>query len=127
MRITCIYTFTYFRNLEEDEGTSHQQNKYARTELGNRDDDNDVMDDEAPPPGTVRGEGVLGGREMSVSQLFSNEDRKIALQVVWSNGGCVVPQLKGTYHLMPLEVSTDDVTQIDVTIVTMIWLVSAYV
>ena len=113
--------------MEEDEGASHPQSKFARTELGNGGDDNDLTDDEAPPPGTVRGEGVLGGREVSVSRLFGDEDRKIALQVVWSNGGCVVPQLKGTYHLMPLEVSTDHVTLIDVTMVTMIWLVSTYV
>lgn len=118
----------YFRNLKEDEDTSKQQNKCARTELGNDDDDdNDVMDVEAPPPGTVKGEGVLGGREVSVSRLFSDEDRKIALQVVWSNGGCVVPQLKGMYHLMPLEVSADHVTSTEVTMVTMIWLVSTYV
>ena len=78
---------------------------------------------EAPPPGVVRGEGVLGGREVSVSHLFSEDDRKIAVKVIWTHGGTVVSRLKGDYQLVPLEVSPDHMTQADVTMVTMIWLV----
>lgn len=119
-----MHVHTYFRHLEEDGDTSDRQSKCARTELDENGDGDDVMDVEAPPPGVVKSEGVLGGREVSVSRLFSSEDRKIALQVVWSHGGRVIPQLKGEYHIMPLEVSANDMTPTGVTMVTMIWLVS---
>ena len=45
---------------------------------------------QAPPPSTVRGEGVLGGREVSISTLFPTSDRQIASDVVWQHGGTVV-------------------------------------
>ena len=100
---------------------SNEGRKCARTESNNS--DNDVMDVEAPPPGVVRGEGVLGGREVSVSHLFSEEDQKIAIRVIWSHGGSVVAQLKGDYHVVPLEVSSDHMPRTKATLVTMIWLV----
>lgn len=115
------------RHLEEDEeGTTDRQNKHARTDLHNDDCDDDVTDVvNAPPPGMVIGEGVLGGREVSVSRLFSEDDRKIAVRVVWSHGGKVVSRPRGDYHLVPLEVSASHVTQTEATTVTMIWLVSS--
>ena len=84
------------------------------------------MEVEAPPPGVVRKEGVLGEREVSVSRLFSEDDRKIAVRVIWSNGGKVVSRLKGDYHLIPLEVSPDHMTKAEITMVTMIWLVCMF-
>ena len=112
----------WFRNLEDNEITNDQQSKRARTEPTNEDD---IMDDEAPPPGVVRGEGVLGGREISVSHLFPEEDHKIAKGEIWTHGGCVVSQQKGgDYHLVPLEVSMEHLPKTEATLVTMIWLVS---
>ena len=113
-------TISFLRNLEEDENENEHQAKRTRTDH----DNDDVMDIEAPPPGVARGDGVLGGREVSVSRLFSEDDHKIAVKVVWCHGGHVVSQLKGSYHLMPLEVSPDHMPQTEVTVVTMIWLVS---
>ena len=118
-----LVSISFLRNLEEDEDTSEHQPKRTRTDI---DDDDDVMDIEAPPPGVTRGEGVLGGREVSVSRLFTEDDRKVAIKVVWCHGGHVVPQLKGDYHLMTLEVSADHIQQVDVAMVTMIWLVSLH-
>ena len=120
LSIICA-PISFLRNLEEDDNASEHQHKRARTET---DDDDDVMDVEAPPPGVVRGEGVLGGREVSVSRLFTEDDRKVAVKVVWHHGGHVVPQLRGDYHLMPLEVAADHMPQTEVAVVTMIWLVS---
>ena len=112
----------WFRNLEDSENTNDQQSKRARMEPTN--DDDDIMDDEAPTPGVMKSEGVLGGREISVSHLFPEEDRKIAKGVIWSHGGCVVSQQKGGhYHLVPLEISTEHLPKTEATLVTMIWLV----
>ena len=97
-----------------------KESKRPRTESG----DGNITDDEAPPPGIVRGEGVLGGREISVSHLFSEDDRRIAKGEIWTHGGRVVSQRKGgDYLLLPLEVSEEHVPKTEATLVTMIWLV----
>ena len=128
----AIYTHSFFvlppqiRSLEDADNTTGQENKRPRTNV-----DEDIIDDEAPPPGVVTGEGVLGGREISVSRLFPKEDRQIAKTEIWTHGGCVVSQQKGReggggdyYHLLPLEASTEHVPKTEAILVTMIWLVS---
>ena len=76
---------------------------------------------------------MLGGREVSVSRLFPEEDRQIAKTEIWTHGGCVVSRQQnggggggggGYYHLLPLEVSTEHVPKTEAILVTMIWLVS---
>ena len=118
-----VYISAFNRNLDVEDTNGQGSNKRPRTEPPNTDEA--ITDDEAPPPGVVRGEGVLGGREVSVSRLFPKEDRQIAKAEIWTHGGGVVSQQKGgDYHLLPLEVSTELVPKTEATMVTMIWLVS---
>ena len=118
-----VHISTFNRNLDVEDTNGQGSNKRPRTKPPNTDEA--ITDDEAPPPGVVRGEGVLGGREVSVSCLFPKEDRQIAKAEIWTHGGGVVSQQKGgDYHLLPLEVSTELVPKIEATMVTMIWLVS---
>ena len=114
-----------FRNLEDDEKMNKQESKRPRTEPTIDHHSNDITEDEAPPPSVVRGEGVLGGREVSVSRLFPDEDRRKAKGEIWTHGGCMVSQQKGgDYHLLPLEVFSERLPKTEATLVTMIWLVS---
>ena len=118
-----VYISAFNRNLDVEDTNGQGSNKRPRTEPPNTDEA--ITDDEAPPPGVVRGEGVLGGREVSVSRLFPKEDRQIAKAEIWTHGGGVVSQQKGgDYNLLPLEVSTELVPKTEATMVTMIWLVS---
>lgn len=74
--------------------------------------------------------GACGG--VCVSKLFSEEDQKIATQVIRENGGTIVLSQAAKYLLAPLEGVwsrpdgvKSDLEKVGGAVVTMIWLVSA--
>ena len=89
---------------------SEQATKRPRVNQADDDHGDDVMDEDdlmmqyhtaefPSSPGTSNdgpptGDGVLDGKEVSVSRLFSEEDRRIATQVIRTHGGGENYQMK---------------------------------